>query len=272
MSASRTPGLGFLNRLNLTHKVSIAALGAVGATSLALAVAPAGSASGTGAPATSAASAPAAWTAGTKATTVHASIATQRQNSTHTGKIEADAFAKVASKAVSKQAAVAHVHAVAAAKAKAKAEAEAHSKAVAKARTARAEAARRAAARHNALHRHTVAHLHVKATSYGDNLNGWINQALSIMRQHDIPGSYSGIYRNVMRESSGNPQAINLWDVNAQNGIPSKGLLQVIPPTFATYHVSGTPDNIYNPVSNIVAACNYAAAKYGSMDNVNSAY
>ena len=60
--------------------------------------------------------------------------------------------------------------------------------------------------------------------------------------------------------------------INAQNGIPSKGLLQVIPPTFASYHVSGTSENIYNPVANIVAACNYAAAKYGSMDNVDSAY
>ncbi|MDI5966473.1 transglycosylase SLT domain-containing protein, partial [Streptantibioticus silvisoli] len=75
-----------------------------------------------------------------------------------------------------------------------------------------------------------------------------------------------------LRESSGNPHAINNWDINAQKGIPSKGLLQVIPPTFATYHVAGTSKNIYNPVANIVAACNYAAHRYGSMDNVNSAY
>ncbi|RMI34935.1 transglycosylase SLT domain-containing protein [Nocardia stercoris] len=110
------------------------------------------------------------------------------------------------------------------------------------------------------------------ATSYGDNLEGWINQALDIMHQHGIPGSYDGIYRNVMRESSGNPRAINLYDVNAQNGIPSKGLLQVIDPTFNAYHVDGTSWDIYDPVANITAACNYAAARYGSMDNVNSAY
>ncbi|MEU5421353.1 lytic transglycosylase, partial [Streptomyces sp. NPDC001407] len=30
--------------------------------------------------------------------------------------------------------------------------------------------------------------------------------------------------------------------------------------------------NIYDPVANIVASCNYAAHTYGSMDNVNSAY
>ncbi|MYT22862.1 peptidoglycan-binding protein, partial [Streptomyces sp. SID7760] len=28
----------------------------------------------------------------------------------------------------------------------------------------------------------------------------------------------------------------------------------------------------YDPVANITAACNYAAARYGSIDNVNGAY
>ncbi|APE33625.1 hypothetical protein BOX37_06175 [Nocardia mangyaensis] len=107
---------------------------------------------------------------------------------------------------------------------------------------------------------------------YADNLDGWIREALDIMAEKGIPGSYEGIHRNIMRESSGNPQAINLWDINAINGIPSKGLLQVIDPTYAAYHVEGTPFDVWNPVSNIVAACNYAAHRYGSMDNVNSAY
>lgn len=92
------------------------------------------------------------------------------------------------------------------------------------------------------------------------------------MKSKGIPGSYNGLYRNIMRESSGNPNAINNWDINAINGIPSKGLLQVIPPTFNAYHVSGTSTNIYNPVANITAAANYAADKYGSIDNVDSAY
>ncbi|RKN44875.1 transglycosylase SLT domain-containing protein [Streptomyces hoynatensis] len=107
---------------------------------------------------------------------------------------------------------------------------------------------------------------------YPDNLDGWIREALAIMKQHDIPGSYEGIHRNIMRESSGNPRAINLWDINAKNGVPSKGLLQVIQPTFNRYHVEGTSWDLYDPVANIVAACNYAADRYGSMDNVNSAY
>ncbi|MFF1352889.1 transglycosylase SLT domain-containing protein [Streptomyces sp. NPDC058297] len=107
---------------------------------------------------------------------------------------------------------------------------------------------------------------------YANNLDGWIRESLDIMKAKGIPGSYEGLHRNIIRESSGNPMAINNWDINAINGIPSKGLLQVIPPTFAAYHVPGTSWNIYNPVANITAAANYAADKYGSMDNVNSAY
>ncbi|WP_328410229.1 transglycosylase SLT domain-containing protein [Nocardia sp. NBC_00403] len=110
------------------------------------------------------------------------------------------------------------------------------------------------------------------APVYENNLNGWILQALDIMHARNIPGSYDGIYRNVMRESGGDPHAINLWDSNAAAGIPSKGLLQVIDPTFNSYHVDGTPFDIWDPVANITAACNYAANRYGSMDNVNSAY
>ncbi|WP_372404263.1 transglycosylase SLT domain-containing protein [Streptomyces luteireticuli] len=108
--------------------------------------------------------------------------------------------------------------------------------------------------------------------AYGNDLDGWINQALDIMRAKGIPGSYEGIKRNVLRESTGNPQAINDWDVNAVNGVPSKGLLQIIDPTFKAFHVDGTSWDIYDPVANIVASCNYAAKTYGSMDNVNSAY
>jgi hypothetical protein len=110
------------------------------------------------------------------------------------------------------------------------------------------------------------------STGYANNLNDWIQQSLAVMAQNNIPGSYNGIYRNIMRESSGNPQAINLWDSNAAAGTPSEGLLQVIQPTFDAYHVPGTSWNIYDPVANITAACNYAAHRYGSIDNVNGAY
>ncbi|MEU0672330.1 transglycosylase SLT domain-containing protein [Streptomyces sp. NPDC006172] len=177
-----------------------------------------------------------------------------------------------AKKKAAVDAAAAKKAAAAAAAAKKKAAAAAAEKKAAAERAAK-RAAERAASR--SVQRVAVQQASVKrvaAKSYSNNLDGWIRESLAIMKKHGIPGSYSGIHRNVMRESSGNPMAINNWDINAINGIPSKGLLQVIPPTFAAYHVPGTSWNIYDPVANITAACNYAADKYGSMDNVDSAY
>ncbi|GHA55081.1 hypothetical protein GCM10010372_63950 [Streptomyces tauricus] len=110
------------------------------------------------------------------------------------------------------------------------------------------------------------------ATTYTNDLDGWIRQSLDVMAQQGIPGTYDGIYRNIIRESSGNPQAMNNWDSNAVAGTPSKGLLQVIDPTFTAYHVTGTSLDPFDPVANITAACNYAAARYGSIDNVFGAY
>jgi hypothetical protein len=158
-----------------------------------------------------------------------------------------------------------------AAKKKAEAEAAAKKKAAAEAAKKKAEAERKAKeAASRAAKRAEAKKAAVK--TYPNNLDGWIRESLAILKKHDIPASYDGIHRNIIRESSGNPKAINNWDINAINGIPSKGLLQVIPPTFKTWHVPGTSWDIYDPVANITAACNYAADKYGSMDNVNSAY
>ncbi|WP_030947824.1 transglycosylase SLT domain-containing protein [Streptomyces sp. NRRL S-646] len=164
------------------------------------------------------------------------------------------------------------IKAKAEAKAKKKAAAEAAAKKAAAAAAAKkkAEAARKA--KEAASRSAQRAAIKPVAKTYANNLDGWIRNALDIMQSKGIPGSYNGLYRNIMRESSGNPNAINDWDINAINGIPSKGLLQVIPPTFSAYHVNGTSWNIYDPVANITAAANYAADKYGSIDNVNSAY
>ncbi|MFH9265023.1 LysM peptidoglycan-binding domain-containing protein [Streptomyces sp. NPDC017546] len=111
-----------------------------------------------------------------------------------------------------------------------------------------------------------------KAVTYTNDLDGWIKESLAVMAEQGIPGTYEGIHRNIMRESSGNPAAINNWDSNAAKGTPSKGLLQVIDPTFQAYHVPGTSTDSYDPVANITAACNYAADRYGSIDNVFGAY
>lgn len=73
-----------------------------------------------------------------------------------------------------------------------------------------------------------------------------------------------GVLRRMDQESSGNPTAINNWDSNAAAGTPSKGLMQVIDPTFAAYKDPGYND-IWDPESNIRASMNYAIARYGSL-------
>ncbi|MEU3204383.1 transglycosylase SLT domain-containing protein [Streptomyces cyaneofuscatus] len=150
------------------------------------------------------------------------------------------------------------------AKAAAPSDAKAGKAAPAAERTATAERADRS-------ERTTAAPAAAPAT-YTNDLDGWIKESLAVMAQHGIPGSYEGIHRNIIRESSGNPNAINNWDSNAVKGTPSKGLLQVIDPTFQAYHVPGTSTDSYDPVANITAACNYAADRYGSIDNVFGAY
>jgi LysM repeat protein len=108
------------------------------------------------------------------------------------------------------------------------------------------------------------------ATTYADNLDGWINQAISILNAHGYSVSYNAIYQTAMNESSGNPDATNGWDSNAAAGTPSIGLMQVIQPTFDAYALPGYGD-IYNPVDNIIAAVIYAQHTYGGLDNVVAA-
>ena len=75
----------------------------------------------------------------------------------------------------------------------------------------------------------------------------------------------SKILATIQRESGGNPRAINLWDSNARAGIPSKGLMQTIGPTFNAYKFAGH-GNIYNGYDNLLAAINYIKHRYGTSD------
>ncbi|WP_369257357.1 transglycosylase SLT domain-containing protein [Streptomyces sp. R35] len=251
---------GHSPKLTKTHKLSIAGVAALGAAALAFSVAPANSATIT----TDAAASPQVAYSEQPIKDVKASVTDQLAGAAL--KDQAIAAKKAAEAAAKKKAAdeVAKKKAAEAAAAKKKAAAEAAAKKKAAAERAKAQAASRSA------QRVTVQTVAVK--TYANNLDGWIHQSLDIMAKKGIPGTYNGLYRNIMRESTGNPNAINGWDINAQNGTPSIGLLQVIQPTFNAYHVSGTSMNIYDPVANITAAANYAADKYGSIDNVNSAY
>ncbi|MFC6064435.1 transglycosylase SLT domain-containing protein [Streptomyces ochraceiscleroticus] len=246
------------SRLNRNHKLSAAAVAAGGAAAVVFAIVP-GSAN---AEPTHAATAqnvkPVAYHVvdDSSAYSLVDNAAAEAQNAELTQNSTRAAEQASASAFAAKKQAEGDAKAAAQAKAKAAADAAARAKEAAKNKAT--QAASRSSER--------------QPVTYANNLDGWIRESLSIMKKHGIPGSYEGIKRNVIRESGGNPRAINNWDVNAQNGIPSKGLLQVIQPTFDQYHVEGTANDLYDPVANIVAACNYAADKYGSMDNVDSAY
>ena len=94
----------------------------------------------------------------------------------------------------------------------------------------------------------------------------------TVIRALKMEGQYSA--DNVKRtlyqmqtESGGNPKAINNWDSNAKKGTPSKGLMQVIDPTFNAYARPGYNKNIYDPLSNILASIRYAVSRYGSLTN-----
>jgi len=248
MSVSRISSRS--RRLSKAQKLSVAGVSTLAAAALAFSLVPQ-DASATTEPQAASAAAPVAFT-GSQTKSVQASVI--EQNST------AEQLVKAADAAKAKEA---DAQKKAAAKAEAKAEAVAEAKGEAAAK-AKADAKKRAAKKASrAADRKPV---------YANNLDGWIREALAIMDKKDIPGTYEGLHRNIIRESSGNPRAINDWDINAINGVPSKGLLQVIKPTFDFYHVKGTKHDQYDPVANITAAANYAADKYGSIDNVDSAY
>ncbi|MEU5047456.1 transglycosylase SLT domain-containing protein [Streptomyces griseorubiginosus] len=188
--------------------------------------------------------------------------------------LQADVSEQLAAKSLQGQAAAAKAKVEAKAKAKAAAAAKKKAAAAAAAKKAaakkKAEKARKAKAASRSAHRAKLKAAVRK--SYANNLDGWIKESLDIMKSKGIPGTYNGLYRNIIRESSGNPNAINNWDINAINGVPSIGLLQIIKPTFNAYHVPGTAWSQYDPVANITASANYAFHRYGSIDNVNSAY
>ncbi|MEW2520717.1 lytic transglycosylase [Actinacidiphila alni] len=278
------PTIPKIGRLTKTHKITAA--GAAAAAAVVLAVTGLQATGGTASASASAAAVgdPTGFqvTAEQQAKSVN-SIDAQAGVAKQRAVTEAAAKKKAAEEAAKKKAAAeaaAKKKAAQEAAAKKKAAADAAAKkaaaeAAAKKKAAADAAAQRAkdkAAANRSTTRTAVQSTPQTTTTYSNDLDGWIKQSLAIMAQHGIPGSYDGIYRNIMRESSGNPQAINLYDSNAAAGIPSKGLLQVIDPTFQAYHVDGTSWDIYDPVANITAACNYAAANYGSMDNVDSAY
>lgn len=102
-------------------------------------------------------------------------------------------------------------------------------------------------------------------------LTQWIGEAFAVLEANGTPASklsVNDVLIIITHESTGVPNAINNYDINAQNGDPSRGLMQTIGTTFDEWALPGYNSDIYDPVSNIIAACRYAIAAYGSVQNV----
>ncbi len=73
-----------------------------------------------------------------------------------------------------------------------------------------------------------------------DNSGGvdtWIDKGFKLYKQlggklADTDENRTLLLGRIDQESSRNPRAVNNWDINAQRGTPSKGILQVIEPTW----------------------------------------
>ncbi|MCY8988021.1 phage tail tape measure protein [Bacillus atrophaeus] len=92
----------------------------------------------------------------------------------------------------------------------------------------------------------------------------WVAEAVGIA---GVPFSWvPGLITIAMKESGGNPNAINLTDSNAKAGHPSQGLMQTIPSTFSAHAFSGH-NNMLNPVDSVLAAINYIKGRYGDIAN-----
>lgn len=102
------------------------------------------------------------------------------------------------------------------------------------------------------------------AGSYGGGVERWRSVVQEVLRRTGNPLSWDELTLAQMQtESGGNPRAINLYDSNAMKGTPSKGLMQVIDPTFAAYRDPQFPNDIWDPMANIAAGLNWAKTKGG---------
>jgi len=93
--------------------------------------------------------------------------------------------------------------------------------------------------------------------------SGLVLQVLSMLGQ---PASLlPNVLRRMNQESGGSVTSVNKYDINAQHGTPSQGLMQVIQPTFDAYAGPFRSLGILNPLANIYAGLNYALHRYPSL-------
>ena len=95
----------------------------------------------------------------------------------------------------------------------------------------------------------------------------WRSLAIKALKMEGqyTPANLNAMLRQIQTESGCNPNAVNNWDINAQRGDPSRGLLQTISATFKAYARPGYDKNMVDPLSNMLASIRYAVSRYGSL-------
>ena len=109
----------------------------------------------------------------------------------------------------------------------------------------------------------------------GGGAEQWSDQAEEALRRLGYGPEHLGrMLKQIQIESGGNPNAVNNWDINAKNGVPSGGLLQVIEPTYRSMRAKypeafeGLPDDRFHPMTNLVAGVAWTKHAYGGPGNI----
>ena len=100
----------------------------------------------------------------------------------------------------------------------------------------------------------------------GSGVQRWKPDVIKALKKNGFEASASQVsawMKVIARESNGDPSVVNNWDANARMGMPSKGLVQTIQPTFDAYKFPGH-NNPLNGYDDLLAGIHYMKAKYGS--------
>jgi hypothetical protein len=98
----------------------------------------------------------------------------------------------------------------------------------------------------------------------GGGTGKWAGLMHTVLGMFGLDSLFGTFMTQMNTESGGNQFAVNMWDSNAKAGTPSKGLMQVIQPTFDAFAGPFRGRGIFDPLANIYASVAYAVARYGA--------